>query len=179
MKPLIETDKLVEGFEETTKDLLQTLSSFTKEDFNKIPFEGSWTAGQVAEHLFKSESGIPRVLRGNSEETQRDPFEKTGIIETVFLDYTTKMKSPEFILPSDDFKNPEYFVKGFDATRKELRELIASADLTKTFTDFPFPQIGTFTGWEWICFAVAHSKRHIRQMKNIAQSIKEWSAIDA
>ncbi len=165
-------DTLIREFEETTFDLGKVLSSFTQEEFNKIPFEGSWTAGQVAEHLFKSESNIPRVLIGNSKETATDPFEKTGLIRSIFLDYSKKMKSPEFILPSDEPKNKDYFLQGFERTRKELRNCIDTIDLSKTFIDFTFPQIGQLTGWEWICFGVSHSRRHIRQMKNIAKKLK-------
>ena len=90
-------ETLIQEFEETTFDLGKVLSSFSQDEFNKIPFEGSWTAGQVAEHLFKSESNIPKVLTGNSKETATDPYEKTGLIRSIFLDYSKKMKSPEFI----------------------------------------------------------------------------------
>ena len=171
--------KLTTEFEETTLDLVATLSNFTQEEFNKIPFEGSWTAGQVAEHLFKSESNVTRVLKGNSKETDRDPFEKTAIIQSIFLDYTKKLQSPEFILPSNEAKNKEHFINGFDSTRKELRYSIQNTDLTRTFTDYPFPQVGEFTGWEWICFAVCHSRRHIRQMKMIAEKLTEIQNVKA
>jgi uncharacterized damage-inducible protein DinB len=170
-------EKLITEFEETTKDLFAALSLFTQEEFNRIPFEGSWTGGQVAEHLFKSESNIPRVLNGNSKETERDPFEKASIIRTIFLDYTTKLKSPEFILPSDDPKDKDHFIKAFEGTRKELKTLMGTLDLNKTFTSFSFPQMGNLTGWELICFAVCHSRRHIRQMKNIAEKLKAAPAI--
>jgi hypothetical protein len=165
-------EQLITEFKVTTQDLLTTLSLFSQEEFNKIPFEGSWTAGKVAEHLFKSESNIPRVLRGNSKKTTRNPFEKTGIIQTVFLDFSKKLQSPEFILPSNEPKNKEHFIKSFEGVRKDLQTLTETIDLTNTFTDFPFPQMGELTGWEWICFAVCHSKRHIRQMKNIAERLK-------
>lgn len=169
-------EQLISEFEETTKELFETLSLFSNETFNKIPFEGSWTAGQVAEHLFKSESNIPRILKGSSKETEGDPFEKTGIIRKVFLDYTIKLKSPEFILPSDDEKDRDVFIKGFKETRRELKTLIETLDLNKTFTNFSFPQLGNLTGWELICFAVCHSKRHIRQMKIIAEKLKAVAA---
>lgn len=169
-------EQLISEFEGTSKELFETLLLFSDEEFNKIPFEGSWTAGQVAEHLFKSESNIPRVLKGNSKETEGNPFEKTDIIRTVFLDYTTKVQSPEFILPSADKKQTEFFIKGFEETRKELKTLMGTLDLNKTFTNFSFPQLGNLTGWELICFVVCHSKRHIRQMKIIAEKIKTVAA---
>jgi len=165
-------EQLIAGLDETTKDLSATLSSFSQEEFNRAPFEGSWSAGQVAEHLFKSESNIVRVLNGNSKPTFTDPFEKTAIIQSIFLDYSKKLQSPEFILPTNEEKLKIEFINRFEVTRKELGKLVESAELTRTFIDFPFPQVGEFTGWEWICFAVCHSKRHIRQMKIIAETLK-------
>jgi uncharacterized damage-inducible protein DinB len=176
MKPLVDTntmkEQLFSEFEETTKDLFETLSLFPQDVFNKIPFEGSWTAGQVAEHLFKSESNIPKVLKGSSEETQRDVFANYEIIRNVFLDFTIKLQSPEFILPSNDKKDRNDFINRFRETRSELKTLIETLDLNKTFTNFSFPQIGYLTGWELLCFVVCHSRRHIRQMKIIAEKLK-------
>lgn len=168
-------EELIIELEETSKDLFETLSLFTKEEFNQIPFEGSWTAGQVAEHLFKSESNIPNVLKGSSKETERDPFQNVAVIRQVFLDYTIKLQSPEFILPSDEIKDPDQTTKSFRSTRQELKSLVQTLDLNKTFTSFAFPQMGYLTGWELTCFAVCHSRRHIRQMKIIAGKLKTSS----
>lgn len=169
-------EQIISDFETTTKELLATISMFSNEEFNKIPFEGSWTAGQVAEHLYKSESNIPNVLDGKWRETERDPFEKTGIIKGIFLDFSTKLKSPDFILPTDSEKNKDVFIEAFAANRKQLRNLMETKDLYRTYTDFPFPQVGEFTGWEWICFANSHSARHIRQMKIIYEKLKALAA---
>lgn len=165
-------EQLITEFNETTHDLLATLSQFTQEAFNKIPFKGSWTAGQVAEHLYNSESNIVKALNGNSETTDRDPYKHIEVIQKVFLDYTIKLQSPEFIIPSDEPKNKNQFVRYFEETRKELETLLNTLDLDKTYTDFSFPQLGYLTGWECTSFVVCHSKRHIRQMKNIAQRLK-------
>jgi uncharacterized damage-inducible protein DinB len=165
-------EALLVEFEETTRDLLTTLSQFSQEEFNRIPFEGSWTPGQVAEHLWKSESGMVTVLKGKSEETNRDPLQHVETIRKVFLDYTIKLQSPEFIIPSGDEKDRNDFVKRFDETRKKLSNSFEILDLDKTFTDFSFPQMGNLTGWEILHFVICHSKRHIRQMKNIAEKLK-------
>ena len=165
-------EQIIAGFNETTPDLLSTLSLFTQEEFNKIPFEGSWTPGQVAEHLYKSESNIVRALKGPSTNTERNPFEHTEIIQKIFLDYTKKLQSPAFISPSNDPKDKSQFIEYFEGTRRELKTLIGTLDLDKTFTSFSFPTLGHLTGWECICFVVCHSMRHIRQMKNIANKLK-------
>lgn len=171
MKQELKTD-----FQSGSKALLDSLTSFSHEDFNKLPFEGSWTAGQVAEHLFKSLSGIPGLLRGRTMPSNRNSFEKTDAIREIFLDFTTRMESPEFILPTDIPKDPGVLIKSFEGVFKDLEQLMQDADLTMICLDFPFPGLGEFTGWEWICFAACHTKRHTRQINNIAQRLKSLSA---
>jgi len=162
---------ILQQFDNTTTELLETINLFSKDQFNKIPFEGSWTAGQVCEHLFKSESGLPMVLKSNSQKITRDPGEKIPIIESIFLDFSTKLKSPDFILPSSEPKDKKILYGSIQSNRQEIRELIQSTDLTLTFPTYPFPQLGEFTGLEWLTFAICHSKRHTRQLKNIYTAI--------
>ena len=161
-------EELIKELDETTKELLDTVDSFSQEQFNAVPFEGSWTAAQVAEHLWKSESGIQKAVAGASRPTtDRQGNEKMGPIKSVFLDFTRKFASPEFILPSNERKEKEDFLNALKKTRGDIRTLTDATDLSRTFTDFSLPQLGELTGWEWICFVVCHSKRHIRQLKNI------------
>jgi hypothetical protein len=165
-------EDLIAELEATTKELLDTLSLFTQEQFNSIPFEGSWTAGQVAEHLFKSKARVPKLLSGNSRPTtERQPDEKTAAVKAIFLDFSTKLKSPDFIVPSNERKEKQALLSALQSNSEEIRRVVHTADLSRTITDYPFPQLGEFTGWEWICFMVCHSKRHIRQLKNIYRAI--------
>ena len=162
---------ILEEFDQTTTELLETINLFSKDNFNKILFEGSWTAGQVCEHLFKAESGLPRLLKSNSQKTNRDPAEKVKIIESIFLDFSKKLQSPDFILPSSAPKDKEKLLFSMQSNRQEIKEQLKSTDLTLIFPDYPFPQLGELTGLEWLTFTICHSKRHTRQLKNIYTSI--------
>ncbi len=82
----------------TAGKLLQTISVFSEEKFNTVPFEDSWTAAQVSDHILKSVSGVLEMLYTNTKQTKRQPDEKAGAIRSMFLDFTTKMKSPDFVL---------------------------------------------------------------------------------
>lgn len=168
-------EEILDGLKETTERLIATLYSFSKEEFNQVPFEGSWTAGQVAEHLYKGERNAITMINGNTEPTQRDPFEKVRILRSVFLDYETKRKSPAFILPTNEEKDPVFFAEGFVRSREELKAIVETKELSKLCTTYPFPQIGHLTGWEWVSFAVFHSRRHTDQMKNISEKLKAFS----
>lgn len=160
-------ESLLADLDSNTKELLQTIAAFTTEQFNTVPFEGSWTAGQVAEHLFKSESGLSKVLKGNSQPTERPADEKTETIRSIFLDFDSKLKSPDFILPAEGPKEKETFLDGFQKNRVAINELAKNIDLSGSYVDVPFPGLGVFTGYEWLFFITCHSKRHTRQLKNI------------
>ncbi|MEO6638130.1 MAG: DinB family protein [Ginsengibacter sp.] len=164
--------EILSGLDETAEDLFQTITLFNQEEFNEIPFEGSWTAGQVADHIFKSETGLPAVLNGNSKTTERQPDEKVAKIKSIFLDYNLKMKSPDSVLPSNEKQDKEQISTALKVNREKIIGLANSLDLEKTYYDFPFPGLGEFTGIEWLTFAICHTKRHIHQMKNIHDKMK-------
>ncbi|MBL0741203.1 DinB family protein [Chryseolinea lacunae] len=151
----------------TTHDLLHVLASFTPQQFNTVPFEGSWTPGQVAEHVYKSEAGIPKLWSGRVIPTLRKPDEKADTLKSIFLDYTIKMESPEFILPSNTPKDKDTLINQLRTNRFAIRHLAETIDLTLTFPDFPFPTFGELTGIEWATFVVCHAKRHTRQLQNL------------
>src|SRR5688500_18384836 len=71
---------------------------FTAEQINVVPFEGSWTPAQVAEHIIKATSGLPD---NKTAPADRSADAKVAEIESVFLNFDIKMKSPEFVLPGN------------------------------------------------------------------------------
>lgn len=163
--------EIVQLIDETTKQLLQTLISFSPEQLNKVPFEGSWTAAQVAEHVLKSETLFPKIWQGHAEKTERPIDKNVPIIESVFLNFEHKMKSPDFIIPAEGWHDKEKLYNAIKNNRAEIKRIAESVDLTKTFTDFEMPQMGYLTGIEGATFIICHSKRHIHQMQNIYEKV--------
>ena len=41
-------------FEQTMNRLISVLEGMTENQINMVPFPGSWTAGQVGDHLYRS-----------------------------------------------------------------------------------------------------------------------------
>src|SRR5690349_9079259 len=117
-------EKILTYLDRTTNDLIEILSSFNKEQFNILPVEGSWTAGQVAEHVLKSESGLSRVLTGKTGPTNRSPDAKNDILQSTFLDFSTKLKSPDFIIPSAGPHNKELLIQNINENRVKLIALV-------------------------------------------------------
>lgn len=163
----INKKELLKQFEETEREFYNVLASFTQEQLNDSPFEGSWTAAQVADHMLKSKKGIPGLLAGPSRITTREPDEMVDKIDNIFLDFTTKFKSPDFIIPTNEPANKEDLLKALNEVKERIKATSATVDLTNTITSFPFPGLGELTGYEWIHFLVCHTKRHTHQLKNI------------
>jgi len=166
-------EKILAHLSSTTKEFIEALSSFSDQQINVSPEEGSWTAGQVAEHVLKSETGLSSLLNGKTGPTGRRPDEKNDLIESIFLDFSTKMKSPDFIIPSNGPHDKASLLQSFSSNRHQLIELANELDLSATCYDFSLPGMGEFTRLEWLCFIICHSTRHIRQLNNIRKLIPD------
>ena len=170
---MIATQDIFSEVEKTATDFIHALSKFSDQQVNKVPFEGSWTAGQVAEHILKASSGVPGVLLGATCSTQRPVDEKEAALKSIFLDFSAKFKAPEFIVPSPGPHNREQLLQSLQETKDSINNLADKIDLTATCTSVAFPQLGELTGQEWLCFVDSHLKRHTHQLKNIYRVINE------
>ena len=165
------TNEILGEFEGVKKGLIQTISTFNQEEFNTIPFKGSWTAGQVAEHVYKSVSSFTKGLYGKVKPTTRQPDEKVEPIKKAFLDFDTKMSSPDFILPSSGAHDKNATLNSLENTMDKITDAIKKFDLTETCLSFVPPVIGELTRLESIYFVIYHTQRHIHQLKNISQKV--------
>jgi len=160
--------QLIKEVESTADELLKLIDSFEQERFNEVPFKDSWTPGQVAEHVFLSASGILNAVNGNTVPTQRDPHQMVAPLREAFLNFSIKMQSPDFILPSDEPKDKGALMQAMKNTWTGLARAVRTQDLNATCLDFEMPTVGTLTRVEWISFAVVHTQRHIWQLKKMA-----------
>jgi hypothetical protein len=168
MENIIQDNKTLTGrFTSVIDELTTLLSSFTTEQFNSIPFEGSWTTGQVATHLLKSYSGAPAFLQGPVKETKRDPAQHVGPLHQLFTDHTRKIKAPAFLLPEEKTYNKAELINSIKAISGQIAEAVRDSDLSETCMGFALPTIGEMTRLEWIHFIILHTERHIHQLKNI------------
>lgn len=156
---------------ETTNELLNVVSALSEEQINKIPFEGSWTAGQVTDHISQSFDGVIKIVNDKAVPTERAPDKKVELIKGIFLDFTTKMSSPEFVLPAQPPHKKEILVDNLKSLTKQMTDAINEQDLSFIYTDFEIPGFGKFTRLEWINFLIYHMQRHTHQIKNIQQLV--------
>lgn len=159
--------EILEDLNESTKELLSVIGKFPEERFNTRPSEEAWSAGQVAEHLIKVETGTIRLFSGPTEPADRDPEQKIRRIEEEFLNFDKKFRAGGPILPDDKPKDKKSVLDKLQDIRQRLASVVDLHDLTEICSGFEHRLFGTLTRVEWIYFNIIHTRRHLEQVKNI------------
>jgi len=167
----MKNDLLNELFSTKTA-LLEVLDRFSDHNFNSVPAIGGWTGGQVAEHVLLSVSGVADALDGPVKLADRDPEQHVKLLGDIFLNFGMKMKSPDFILPSDTPKDKKALIHLLGEAFDRILRVAGSSDLDVICTTFEMPTLGMLSRKEFIWFTVVHTKRHVHQLHNIIDYLK-------
>jgi dihydrofolate reductase len=160
----INTGELFVTLDNTTSELIALISSFSETQINEIPSAGSWTAAQVADHVTKSNIGIIKFLKKEGKSPDRAADAGVKELKKTFLDFDKKLKSPEFILPTQDIYQKKLVIDNVEISIAQLKELSRQVNL---FEVISHPIFGEVTKLELLHFVVYHTQRHIHQLKNI------------
>ena len=160
----LNTKELFASLDAASSELLALISSADTSIINRVPFKNSWTAAQLVVHLIKSNSHIVRSLSLKGKIIERDPAERAPELEKIFLDFSTKMQSPEFILPQDMIYHKEEIIKDYVQSMEQLKDERDHVNLLEAISHRAF---GEITKLELLYFVLYHTQRHLHQLKNI------------
>lgn len=158
------TNDILRELTDTNNTLFERIASFDEAALNTIPFADSWTAAQVAVHLFKSDMGMLKLLHGPVKTTSRPPDEEVGKLRDIFLNFEAKYNAPTFTVPAAETYEKDAVISSLRDTRTQLDESFRTMDLTATTGSSP---LGELTRLEILHFVLFHTQRHIRQLENI------------
>lgn len=160
--------ELLTAIDESLSQLLQALSALDEKGLNTVPYPDSWTAGELLRHITKSTGGIAKAMKQNGQPAQRAEGERIAEIKSTFLDFSLKMKSPEFIVPEKGPYEKEASTQELKAAFTALAANTNEANLGEMVEGLP---VGAMTKLELLHFALYHSQRHVHQMKKIAEAL--------
>ena len=161
--------ELLAQIDSTEVALLAIYNELDQQQLNMVPYEGSWTPGQLSEHLAKACS--VDTLYGHTADTERDPAAMVGPLRKLFLDFSIKMQSPDFIYPEGDHYQKEEVIRLLKLRWADIRKAATTLDLTKTCLDFEMPGNGALTRFEWLSFFVIHTQRHLHQLRKMQKAL--------
>lgn len=155
---------LTNNINKTFNDLITILSGINEKDLNRIPFENSWSIGQVVEHIILCGNGIPDHKTDISTRRQN---EKVPILKKIFSNMDEKSKADPALTPHGFDHKPHDLINQLKAIGEKLRSIATERNLNAICLDMEFPTLGLLTRYEWLSFICFHTQRHTRQIKNI------------
>jgi hypothetical protein len=161
---------LINEIKSTFTSLRSILSKFSEEELNTAPFNGSWTAGQVAEHIIKSIGGIPD---SQTQATDRAYDEKIEPVRAMFLNMEMKFKTDPFLEPEKTHHEVDYLLDTLSEWEKRHTDTVREVDLEALCLDMELPTFGYLTRYEWMRFMMVHAQRHTRQIENIHDKLNK------
>lgn len=144
--------------------------SVDENKINSIPYEGSWTAPQLLTHVTKSINGMAKAMLMDAKPADRDPGGRVEELKKIFLDFSTKMKSPEFIVPEEGTYERQPTIDKLNESFNRYLENANSASLNDLIEGLP---LGPITKLEMIHFVLYHTQRHLHQMKKICDALQD------
>jgi hypothetical protein len=163
-KDQVDVRELIKSFDAATNEFLDLISSASEQEINTIPFSGSWTAAQLCEHVTKSNWSVAQALNAGGYKVDRDIAKRESELKEIFLNFSKKINSPEFILPTkDEYLKEEVFAELKDSIL-QIRKASEVQDLSEAVKHRVF---GEITKLELLYFVNYHIQRHLRQLKNI------------
>ena len=156
--------ELFASLDEVSFELWQLISSADSTTINTVPFKDSWTAAQLGAHVTKSNKAIAQALDMEGKKAERNPGERVPELKKMFLDFTVKFNSPEFIRPKQDTYQRDALIAELKKSSEQLKELRSKINLSEIIS---LPAFGEITKLELLHFVLYHTQRHAHQLKNI------------
>ncbi|MBO9620595.1 MAG: DinB family protein [Niabella sp.] len=164
---IIDSDKLQQELATAADKFVGLLEKVPEDYFNGIPFEGSWTPGQVGEHVLLFLSGIASVLRLPGADAARPADEYEPLMKDIFLNFEKRYTAPQNVKPSGGPFDKTQLIGDLNDKAATIEKDIKEKDLARICTGAPFPTIGELTGLEWVYFGIYHLARHTYQLENM------------
>lgn len=153
--------------QKTLGEFTLLLSSLQDDHFHRTPFKGSWTPAQTGDHVIKFLGGVAQLKELPAEPTGRYCDDFVEALRLMFLNFDIRMNAPDFVRPADRPADKDLLTRQLSTVSEKVLHLIDEEDLTLLCKGAEFPTIGEMTRLEWIYFAIYHTQRHTRQLKNI------------
>jgi len=160
--------ELIQEIDSTISQFLDMISMLDNNKINEVPFEDSWTAAQLFNHILKSTSGIVQAMKMDGKSVERNSEEKVAELKNIFLDFSSKFQSPKEIVPDNGPFEREKIIDDLTICFKDLKFYSSNTNLNEGIDGGP---LGSITKYELLHFVLYHSQRHLRQMKRIYEAV--------
>ncbi|MEP6617264.1 MAG: DinB family protein [Ginsengibacter sp.] len=178
MTPTTGTNNILTEIDQARSAMLELIVPLDENKINTVPYKDSWTAGQLFRHVSKSVDGMAKAMQMEATAAERDPGERIDDLKKNFLDFSKKMKSPDFIVPAPGPYQKETTIDELEKAFEQFKQSTDHANLSGLLEKLP---LGPITKLELLHFVLFHTQRHLYQLNKICEALKNSppSAVDS
>ncbi|MFI5130861.1 MAG: DinB family protein [Chitinophagales bacterium] len=171
---ILDKNEISTAIGEAISQLIDLMLSIDENKINTVPYEGSWTAPQLLTHVTKSINAMAKAMLMDAKPAEREPGERIEQLKEIFLDFSTKLKSPDFIVPEEGTYERQSTIDKLSKSFTRFKENTNHANLNDLVEGLP---LGPITKLEIIHFVLFHTHRHLHQMKKICGALKTINTV--
>ena len=167
-----ERETAIKYMKETKEGFLNDVKGLSEAQLNFKAAPERWSIAQCMEHIAIAENALMGLIQDNQKKpadlSKRSEVKVTDAdLLAKVTDRSRKGTAPEFLKPSNKFKNSEETIKAFVEQRDKNMEYIQTTndDLRDHF--MPHPAIGMLDDYQWVLLIAAHSRRHTLQIEEV------------
>jgi uncharacterized damage-inducible protein DinB len=154
-------------------ELLRAADAIPAEQWKTRPAEGRWSAGELIAHL----SATERTIIGRADKLLQKPpksvpfYRRFHVPMIVVEARVIRRKAPTVVEPQMVSEKEDMLAVLRGARERTLAfiEETKCRDLSKY--NMPHPFLGTLNAYDWLQFIASHEMRHMKQMREIAESL--------
>jgi uncharacterized damage-inducible protein DinB len=164
---------IVENLARAQSDLLHAADTVSADQWKTRPADGRWSAGELIGHLSAIERAIlSRADRLLQKPPKSVPFYKRFHVPMMIVEARViRRKAPVPLEPHVVHEKEEMLaeLRGVRERTLAFIEETRGRDLSKYNMAHPF--LGTLNTYEWLQFIASHEIRHMKQMREIAETL--------
>lgn len=161
----MDTSHLQQQLTEAFDHFIKPFSGLSNETVNDKPKQGSWTIGQLAQHVVLATSGVPD---GSTKPANRKMDQLEQEIIATFTNQEVKFTSPEPLEPEKKQYDRDQLLKQLERNKLTLINVLKEKELSELCLDMELPVWGYLTRYEWIKLITYHTERHVRQLEKLS-----------
>jgi uncharacterized damage-inducible protein DinB len=170
--------KIIANLARAQSELLRAADEIPAEQWKTRPVEGRWSAGELIVHL----SAVERFILSRTDKLLQNPprpvpfYRRFHIPMKIVEARVIRRKAPAAVEPRMAGEKEETLgeLRGVRERTLAFIEETKGRDLTKYNYRHPF--LGNLNAYEWLQFIASHEIRHMKQMREIAESLPKTVA---
>ncbi len=167
-----ESAEVVALLQESRGGTLTKIAPLTDEQWKFKPGPDRWSAGEVVEHLYLTETGFHKRVDGLMAGKPNPDWGKLTegkiqLMTQVIPDRTNRVQAPPEFVPQGKMSRDE-IVNKYSAARSRMIERAKNGSKAyKAHVDDSGTPLGQLSAAHWIRFAALHNQRHNKQIEEV------------